>query len=245
MGLGVLREAIAGARGVYEQRASSHPALLLRRKGRASKRRGTKPHVYSVKRKRSDRAEAHARSLAFFFARCSLETLEVGQWQDGAIAYYDLGRLADALGLSPWRLDRAISDLVAAGYIYRHQTRDLVAEITGPRFCGHVGKLKLTLKAFEACGVPRARLDLYRRRVRERAARQAEARDRRRPAAPVGTLISKLIDPAVRDLRPELPEQDAAYVAIALEVRREHPTWPPEIVREEASRRRRKPPDSR
>lgn len=234
---GPLQAAIAAVRAMYDARHRSHPELLRRRRGRDSKRAGTTAQIAYVTRKRSDRTEAHCRLLVLLFSRCSLSTLEVGRWLTGDLEWLGLEELARATGLGAWRLSRAISDLRAAGYIYRHQGRDVSFAPDGtPCFGGQIAKLKLTLGAFEAFGCSPERLAVFRRAAAHGRRKQERKRERARPVPAIGQLISQAIDPAVADLRPGAPpvvaDADAqAYALQCMKVLAENPTWDRDRVR--------------
>lgn len=239
-----LQRAIERVReSVYYGRRSSHPRLLLRRRGRDSKRRGTRAQVYSVSRKRSDRSEAQARLLIFAIARCNLPSLQVGDWQRGN-APFDLDALARGLGLTRWRLDRAISDLRAAQYIHRWQGRDHERVGGEARWAGHVAILKLTTICFRELGIAEE-LALLRRRdekERRRAEHERAAGDRAAGERLFEGGLGEMLEPMVQDLRspapPNVIEADLpAFNSLCLAVDREHRDWTEAEVRAEALRR--------
>jgi len=244
----LLNDAVRAARRVYDDRDRAFPELLKRRRGRASKRQGTQPRIYTVTRKRSDRSEAQARALAFLVGHCDLESLQVGAYRKGGgIAFYDLERLAQGMGISPWQLDRVISDFRACGWIYRHQARDLVEDPAGDRWSSHVAILKLTTAALEACGVTEAWREAVLERRRQQARIERERAARSRQGEPTGIrLSSAAADVAVLDVRREaadVPDADRpAYNQLLFQLRHAHDDWPDEQLRAEARRRLGVPP---
>ena len=251
-----MNDGVRAARRVYEDRDRAYHELLKRRRGRGSKAKGTEPVVYTITRKRSDRSEAHARALAFFVGHCDLDSMHVGAYQKGGlIAFYDLERMAQGIGISPWQLDRVLSDFKAAKWIHRHQSRELVEDPAGvrpPRYKGRIGILKLTLAALEAVGLS----EQWRDNILRRRAELAEE-DRARRAAGVATVISPAVDVAVRDLlldlAPKLAPDDEEvpegsrdyYNQLLFRVHREHPDWTDDGIRQEARRRLNGPPPDR
>lgn len=238
----LMNEGVKAARRVYEDRDRAFPELLKRRRGRGSKVKGTAPVIYTVTRKRSDRSEAHARAHAFFVGHCDLRTMRVGAYRKGGtIAFYDLERMAQGIGISPWQLDRVISDFKACGWIHRHQSRELVEDPTGdrmPRFRGRIGTLKLTLAALQAVGLTEDWRDSI--LEREHKEREQQARQRREASTPSRVVISPAADVALigAAIYDDVPEADAPrYNALCFQVNRDHPDWPDEQVRAEARRR--------
>ncbi len=249
--LSALREAVEGARRIFTDRHRAFPELLRRRRGRASKAKGTTVTWYPLKRKRSERSEAHARVLAFMVARCDLVTLRVGAYRKGGVvAFYDRHRLAEGVGMELSQLDRVLSDfkLEAANYIHRHQKRELIEDPNGDRYSGHVAELKLTLDALEACGLSRERREVLLRQLKgidlKRERRERRRQLRMRP--PAGTLLARAIDPALADVRqgvPEVRDEDRlAYTNVAHELRQQHPDWSPSRIEWEARKRLYGPP---
>lgn len=234
--------ALEGAAGVYHHRETKHHHLLKRRKGRQSKRRGVMVPTWAkiVTRKRSDRSEAQARLLAFLFTHCDLQTLEVGNFEGGKfVGFFDLPSLSRATGLTPSRLDRAISDLRAAEYLYCHQPR----ELAGDQYKGKEARRKLTIRAFTECTVSLEMLQHYRGKS---AAAEEKVRERKAPRRPqsepssAGVILGAAMGVAFQDV-PKMPtvrpDDFERFRRLEWQVGREHPTWELDQVRAEAHRR--------
>jgi DNA-binding transcriptional ArsR family regulator len=236
-------EAIAAVEAYYPQRHRSIPELLNRRRGRRSKQHGRQVRIVQVQHKRSDITEAECVLMKLFFSRCDLsDRLKVGRWDKAKreVEPYNLRELATLTGLEPRTLDRAISNLTAAGFLHSHQPRQLGDD--GTTWEGEVALRKLTRLAFCAFGVSPTRLAVHREKAEEREHRFRKRAEREAPVAPVGTLISAMIDRAVQDLRPHTMPQplDAdrlAYNTFCLEIDRAHREWTHDQVAWEALRR--------
>ena len=226
---GPIADAIVAARRYYESRHHSVPALLRRRRGRRSKLHGRDVQTYHVQRKRSDRTEAHVRLLIWAFSHCQLSNFHVGVWDAQARRRRPqrLEEIAAATALAPRTLDHAIADGVAAGFFYRHQPRQLNED--GETWEGEVALFKLTKAAFEAFGVGAHRIRLYRDQAeaKEHKARKEAAREK--PAAAVATLINRMVDPVLADVRTQppqpLPADRPAYNEFCWQIGKANPEW--------------------
>jgi hypothetical protein len=237
----VLRKAKRGADSIYWDRHTANEDLRLRRKGRRSKASPLRLPPFRV-RPRSDRYEAVTATLKFALDRCDVRNeRRVGEFRDGEWkGFYSVAELATAVGISRWRMDHVLQQLVLAGCAHRHAGRDLVEAAEGTRYASRIATFHLTYKAFEMCGVTPAEVKAFMRR-------QEVKEESRAPVPPAGTLVSTAIDPAVADLRPSLPRPPADELrALAFQVAREHPEWADDVerVEREALRRWRPPPGS-
>jgi len=116
------------SRETYDARNRLLSELLRRRRGRRSKRHGTESREAANRRfKRGDRTAVHHRFAIVLATHADARTGLVGIYQDGDVSrFFDRDELARRTGCtSLWQLDRVIADFVAAGFIHRHQGREL------------------------------------------------------------------------------------------------------------------------
>lgn len=207
------------SRETFEARNRTHPELLRRRK-RGARRNRTGPqigrypeHQLDVRHhKRGDRTSVHYRILAFCALRASLRSGAVGLWDGKEIRAYDREELAAAAKcpvrvddkgrVRCERLDRAISDLVAAGLLFRFQTRELDA--TG-EYKSHAATLKVTPLFWLAAGVG-PRRDRVVKKAKKNAAKVARGPLLQDPAAQARGFIAKQAAGHVPDYGPTGPE---------------------------------------
>lgn len=199
------------SRETFEARHRSHPELVRRRKkGARRQRKGPQIGRYldheleTREHKRGDRTSVHYRILALCALRGSIRTNEVGLWDGKRVKPYDREQLArlvrvpvriDEKGLVRCdQLDRALTDLVAAGLLMRFQTR----ELDGETFAGDVGTTKVTPLFWLASGVgPR------RDRIVKKAKKNAGKLDRRQ--AQTRAFVSHMAAATVPNYGPQGP----------------------------------------
>lgn len=222
-------------RETFEARHRTHAELIRRRKkGARRQRKGDRIGRYleqdtEVKHhKRGDRVSVQHRILAWCALRASLRSGAVGIWDGHGLKPCDRRKLAEYARV-PFRrddkkrarcdrLDRAISDLVAAGLLMRFQTREL-DEKTG-KHKPHVATLKVTPLFWLVSGVGERR-----DRVAKKAKKNAAKLERRRTDdGQARAYASHLAASSVPDYGPQGPE--AGRAAKEEERRRMREEWP-------------------
>jgi len=165
-------------RQIYDLRAECArcaPMLLKRQKGRRTK--ASQGQIIEVAFLRAERAEAYVLVLKFLLDRCNWRTGEVGRWEGDRIGdRYSVDQVVRGTRLSRDRVEHALSDLGAAGLIFRHQHR----EVDGGQWIGFVSATRLTIAFFDFVGLELERQGRIEqeREQREEAERRAAALER-------------------------------------------------------------------
>lgn len=221
------RARLAAGRLAFTERRRAPAEFLKRQCGRRSKAgAGTivdRNQIYA------QRGEAYALVLGFFIDHSDWRNGETGRWEDGRgfVERYDVDQVARATRLGRDRVERAISDLVAGGILWRHQPREWKEGlVAGERrgWHGYVAITKLTIALWTLLGLEKERQEKIRkeREERERLAKLEEHAARAAAAAAAAVHGPSEPWPTYDYLT---PAELKRFKARAFELAQENPGW--------------------
>jgi hypothetical protein len=194
---------------------------------------------------RSERREAIVRVLKCLLYFMDLLSLRVGFRRDDRCLGITERKIAEWTGLSSWRVDRALTDLRRAGFVFSVQPRT----ITDGQYFGLAAVRTVARSLFRRLGLGTT-LALEQKRAYKRRQEGVCAASRRTvppsPSAPLRAVIGHLAratswskaDSKADPIRgPEDPNLRMRWFQLCFEIRRAQPDWEPDKIRAEASRR--------